>query len=326
MAADSSGGKMSFSSDTKKELSGIEPAKACCQLAEIAGFLRVAGSLRLAGGGNFDIVVTTESPAIARHYVKMIKAYFRTKAEIEIKQDQSPLRKGQRAHEYEIIIGHDDNSESILRETGILLVRQGSNYLTSGIYEDVVRKKCDRKAYLRGVFMGAGMVSDPAKSYHLEFSSSRQALAVDIKKLLGTFGVNAGISERRGKYVTYVKNSAAISEILAQIGADTQVLKYENARIRNEMVGDAVRMANCDNANTDRVLDASERQMAAIKKIRDAGKMDDLPPKLRETAELRLANPDASLSQLGEMSEPKLKKSGANNRLKKLESIASKIV
>ncbi|MGN0709319.1 MAG: DNA-binding protein WhiA [Anaerovoracaceae bacterium] len=313
---------MSFSSETKKELSGIEPEKKCCQLAEIAGFLRVAGSLRLAGGGHFDIMVTTDSPATARHYVKLIKEYFHTKADIAVMEENSPLRKG---HQYSIVITSDNNSESILRETGILMVKEGSNYLTSGIYSDVTRKKCDRKAYLRGLFMGAGSVSDPARSYHLEFVAQRMVLADDIRKLLGSFGIIAGVTERRGRFVTYVKNSEHISRVLALIGADSQVLKFENSRIRREMVGDAVRITNCDTANTDRIIDASERQLTAIRKIADAGRMGDLPEKLRETAELRLEHPEASLQQLGDMSEPKLKKSGINNRLKKLEKFASNI-
>ena len=43
---------MSFAAEVKNELARVEPEKKCCMLAEIAGFLRVAGSIGLAGGGH----------------------------------------------------------------------------------------------------------------------------------------------------------------------------------------------------------------------------------------------------------------------------------
>ena len=67
---------MSFSLDTKNELARIVPEKKCCMLAEIAGFMRIAGSIRLVGLGKFEIVMTTSNPAVARHYKTMIKTYF----------------------------------------------------------------------------------------------------------------------------------------------------------------------------------------------------------------------------------------------------------
>ena len=59
---------MSFATETKNELSRISPEKKCCMLAEIAGFMRFAGSIGLAGGGKFRIVMTTPNPAVVRHY------------------------------------------------------------------------------------------------------------------------------------------------------------------------------------------------------------------------------------------------------------------
>ena len=137
---------MSFSAETKNELARVEPEKKCCQLAEIAGFVRVSGSIRLAGGGKFKIVITTENPAAARHYKKLIKEYFQVDTELEIGESTS-LKKG---HTYMLTIGPEMRSEQKLRETGILLVREGNNYISDGIYEDLIKTKCCRKAYLRG--------------------------------------------------------------------------------------------------------------------------------------------------------------------------------
>ncbi len=313
---------MSFSTETKNELSRVEPEKKCCQLAEIAGFVRVAGSIRLVGGGKFKIVITTDNPAVARHYKKMIKEYFQVDTELEIGA-AAALKKG---HTYMLTIDPEMRSESILRETGILLVREGNNYISDGIYDDIVKTKCCRKSYVRGIFMGTGTVNDPEKSYHLEVVCSSEKLARDLKRLINTFeDLSAKIVERKGKYVVYMKNSQYISDTLAIMGAHSQVLKFEDTKIRKELVNETVRITNCDNANTDRALDASQRQIEAIHKIEDKVGLGRLPQKLAELAELRMNNPEASLTQLGEMMDPKLKKSGVNSRMKRIIDTADKL-
>lgn len=313
---------MSFSTETKNELSRVEPEKKCCQLAEIAGFLRVSGSIRLAGGGKFKIVITMDSPAVARHYKKLIKEYFQVDTELEIEEAQG-LKKG---YTYFLTIGPEMRSEQILRETGILLVREGNNYISDGIYDDLVRSKCCKKSYLRGMFMGSGTINNPNKSYNLEFVCHSKTLANDLRKVINSFvDLSAKVVERKGKYVVYMKNSEYISDTLAIMGAHTQLLEFENVRIKKGLVNDTVRILNCDNANTDRTLDASQRQMAAIQLIDKKMGLETLPEKLEITARLRIENPEANLTQLGEMMEPPMKKSGINNRFKKLEEIASKL-
>lgn len=313
---------MSFSTETKNELSRVEPPKKCCQLAEIAGFIRVSGSIRLAGGGKFKIVITTDNPAVARHYKKLIKEYFQVDTELEI-GEAAALKKG---HTYMLTIDPEMRSESILRETGILLVREGNNYISDGIYDDIVRTKCCRKAYMRGIFLGAGTVNDPEKSYHLEIVCGSENLARDLKRIINNFeDLSAKVVERKGKYVVYMKNSQYISDTLAIMGAHSQVLKFEDTKIKKELVNEATRITNCDNANTDRALDASQRQIEAIRRIEGHGELGTLPEKLRELALLRLNNPEASLTQLGEMMHPPLKKSGVNNRMKRILEAAERL-
>lgn len=310
---------MSFSAETKNELARIIPEKKCCQLAEIAGFLRIAGSLRLAGGGRFSIHCETDNPAACRHYKKLLKEYFKIDAEIEI-EEGGALRRG---HVYSLNIAPDMKSESILRETGILLVKQGSNYISDGIYQDIVRKKCDRKSYLRGAFMACGSVSDPAKEYHMDFTLDHEQLALDLRKLIGTFeDLEGRITTRKGKYVVYMKRAEYISDTLALMGADSQVLEFESVRVEKDVLKRTVRLTNCDNANADRTINAAEKQVQAIKKLRDSGKMGILSDKLIEVAELRIEHPEASLVELGEMMDPPLKKSGINNRLKRIMEAA----
>lgn len=313
---------MSFSSETKNELARILPEKKCCQLAEIAGFFRMTGSILLAGGGKFKIVISTENPAVARHYKRMIQEYFRIETELVIGQSPS-VKKG---YNYMITIDPNMHSDSILRETGILLVREGNNYISDGIYGGIVKSKCCRKAYLRGCFMGAGSITSPGKGYHLEYVCDSKTMAEDLKKLINTFvNMNAKISERKGKYVVYMKNSQHIRDMLAIMGAYNKVLEYDKIIIQKDLVNQATRLTNCDTANTDRTLDASQKQIEAINKIIKIGGLDSLTPKLRELAELRKNNPEASLTQLGEMMSPPLKKSGVNNRMKRIIDFAERL-
>lgn len=313
---------MSFSSETKNELARVEPEKKCDQLAEIAGFLRVSGSLRLSGRGKFTIVIATDNPAIARHYKRLIREYFQIDASLEVGGAEA-LKKG---HTYMLTISPEDRSESILRETGILLVREGNNFISDGIYEELIRRKCCKRAYMRGMFMGTGTVSDPEKSYHLEFVCESRTLANDLKKMINSFvDLSVKVVQRRNRWVVYMKNSQYISDMLALMGAHAQMLAFENVRVQKSVFNQTTRIMNCDNANTDRTLDASEKQIRAILRLKNAGQLPMMTEKLRELAELRLNNPEASLTQLGEMMDPKLGKSGVNNRMKRILSMAEKV-
>ncbi len=118
---------------------------------QISGFLRVSGSLRLVGGGKFKIVITTENPAVARHYKKLIKEYFQVDTELEIGEAPGP-KKG---HAYMLTIDPQMRSEQDTQGTRILSVREGNNYISDGIYSSLVKTKCCRKAYLRGDLYGS---------------------------------------------------------------------------------------------------------------------------------------------------------------------------
>lgn len=318
---------MSFASETKNELARIEPEKKCCQLAEISGFLRVAGSLRLVGGGKFRIVITTENPAIARHYKKLIQEYFGIETRLEIGEGTAVGKsRSSRHYAYSITIDPENLSEQILRETGILLIKEGNNYISDGIYSGIIKTKCCRKAYLRGLFMGTGTMSDPEKSYHLEFVCHSETLANDLKKMINSFvDLSAKVARRGNSYIVYMKKADYIRDTLAIMGASSQVFSMEETRIKKSMISDAKRIANCDTANLDRSVDAAMRQLDAIRKIEETRGLAWLPEKLQEVARLRVENPYISISALGDLCDPPLKKSGINNRLKKIEELAAKL-
>ena len=317
---------MSFASDTKNELAHIEPEKKCCMLAEIAGFIRVAGSIGLAGFGKFKIKITTENPAVARHYKKLIQDYFGIETTLEIGEGHGVGKSRSSKFSYSINIDHENLSEQILRECGILLIKEGNNYMSDGIYAGIIRTKCCKKAYLRGVFLASGTMSDPEKSYDLEFVLDSPTMANDLKKMINSFvDLSCKVVQRGKKHVVYMKKADYISDTLAIMGASNQVFSLEETRIKKEMVNSAKRMSNCDSANMDRSIEASMKQVEAIKKIDEIKGLDSLNDKLREVALLRLEHPDMSIAALGELCDPPLKKSGINNRLRRIEELAAKL-
>ena len=287
---------MSFASEVKKELARVETEKSCCQLAEIAGFMRVAADATLGRGGHFGLQVSTREPSIARHYKKLVKEYFSIDAELRITETD---RFG-KAKKYMLSVGGESGGEQILRETGMLMIKKGKNYLTDGIMDSLVKSKCCRRSYLRGIFLGAGTVSDPRKAYHWEVKCDSKELAQDLSKLIHTFrDLACKISIRRGKYVVYMKRSAYVADMLAIMEAHTHFLDMQSTFIEKELKEEVVRITNCDNANLDRALDAAHEQIKTIEGLKKNGKFEQLSPKLKEIAELRISNPEASLTQLG---------------------------
>ncbi|MFA5638562.1 MAG: DNA-binding protein WhiA [Anaerovoracaceae bacterium] len=310
---------MSFAADIKEELSHIEQGKKCCMLSEIAGFVRVAGSIRLIKGKMIP-VITLDNLEVAAHFQDIFKEYYGVLMEMEITRGPS----FQKGNIYIMTIeDKDDLGEKMLREMGILTVKEGFDTLTDGIYEGLLKTKCCRKAYLRGAFLGTGTVSNPEKGYHLEFVLNSEILAKDLAKLINSFvDLNAKTVKRKNKWIVYLKESEQIIDVLNIVGAHGHLLKYEEVRLKRELRSSANRLKNCDDANTDRIVEAAQRQIAAILCINELKGLIYLPDKLRQTALIRLENPDADLTQLGEKHVPVLKKSGVNHRLRKIEEIA----
>ena len=312
-------------------------------LAEVAGFLRASGSVRLAGG-SFAIVASTESAAVARHFKVLIESYFHNKVELGIGGSLRPGSQGKRGRNtYYINISPDEKSMQILRETGMILIREGDDYFSDGIYQPVVKSKCCKRSYLRGMFLSCGTMSDPRKGYHLEFVMDKEQSAMDLKKLIGSFDdLSASVARRGSNYVVYMKKAAYISDTLGIIGADSAMLEFESIRVNKGMHGEVMRIINCDNANVDRTLTAAEEQRSWLEAIAsaetgrepEAGELTDpmsdfwteglrhLPPQLKEAAYLRLYKPEASLTEIGESLTPPVGKAAISKRFAKLRTLA----
>lgn len=313
---------MSFASEAKNELARIMPEKKCCMLAEIAGFMRLAGSIKLVGGGRFEIMMTTQNAAVARHYKTLIKNYFSIDTSVGVGEGSAP-RKG---NSYVLSIGPENLSEQILRETGILMVKEGMNVISDGIYDGLIKSKCCRKAYLRGAFLAAGTINNPEKEYHFEITIGTEKLAKEMRRVINSFAdISAKIVARKKGYGVYLKKGEQVRDTLGIMGASSQFLNFDNVMMIKGLKAESYRASNLIDANIDKSINASEKQIGWIKKIQEKRGLDFLSPKLREAAELRLQYPEIGIAELGQMMKPPLSKSGINNRLKRIENIAKEL-
>ncbi len=180
-------------------------------------------------------------------------------------------------------------------------------------------------AFLAGAFLSCGSITEPIKEYHLEFAVPYPELAKDLMELLVSVGVNSKYAERKNTYVIYLKDSEAIEDLLTLMGATMSSIDLMNVKIYKDVRNKANRIANCDAANIERTLRASEKQIEDIEYIISTEGLDSLTPELRNMAEIRLENPDVSLKELGDMLDKPVGRSGANHRLKKLSEIAESI-
>ncbi|MFZ5945730.1 MAG: DNA-binding protein WhiA [Bacillota bacterium] len=309
---------MSFSEKTKNELARVIPESRCCQLAELAGLVRMDGTILISTNNQIGLELNTENAAVARKVLKLAKLVFNVETEIRVKR-KNRLKKN---NIYLIRIPPHNKVREILNTLGIAQEGLLINPQVSAI---VTKKKCCRRSYIRGVFLGAGSVNDPENAYHLEIITSSLEYAESLVNLIGKFDLEPKISFRKNWYVVYLKESEQIVTFLNIIEAHTALLNFESTRIQKDLRNKVNRLVNCETANLNKTINAAFRQKESIELIASTLGLRQLPPALRQVAELRLEHPDISLKELGEMMEPKLGKSGINHRIRKLEKLADSI-
>ena len=183
----------------------------------------------------------------------------------------------------------------------------------------------EAKAIVRGSFMGAGSISNPKSKYHLEIVFQDEGNASKVNHILNHFNINSKVLQRAKNYIVYIKDGEEISNLLAFIGANSSVLKFEENRVIRDVRNNVNRIVNCETANLNKVIQTAVKQIEDIKLIKKNNKFKDLKEGERELAELRLKNPEASLNELGKMLEKPISKSGVNHRMKAVENMAEDI-
>lgn len=311
---------MSFSSKVKREICHYADMPYEEALAELSAIMKVSGTLAF-NGRKLSFRITTENPALARLTFTLLKEHFSIHSRLMVKKSNS-LKKN---NIYMVLITEDMGVKTLLDKTGILRNIDGVMSLDYTIDQSMVKEESAAKAYIRGSFLGGASISNPEKTYHLEFVTHREEYAIDLSKLINRFGLNSKVIQRKNAYIVYLKEGEQIVDLLNIIGAHSSLLELENIRIVKEMRNNVNRLVNCETANLSKTVNAAVRQVESIKLIRDSIGLGRLPDNLREIAELRLQYPDESLKELGEMLEPPVGKSGVNHRLRKIEKIAGEL-
>ncbi|HEY8341641.1 MAG TPA: DNA-binding protein WhiA [Calditerricola sp.] len=306
---------MSFAQETKRELTLLE-APPCCKKAELAAMVRMNGTVQF-GRGRFILDVSTENAAIARRMFTLLKQVFGVPTELLVRRKMR-LKKNN-----VYVVRIPQHAREVLRELGIMT---DDVTFVRGISKGLVKKKCCKRAYLRGAFLAGGSVNHPeASSYHLEIFNAYPEHCQELADLANQFRLNARCIERKKGYILYLKESEKIAEFLNIIGAHQALLYFEDVRIFKDMRNSVNRVQNCELANLNKTVNAAMRQIENIRYIEKTIGLDQLPPKLREVAELRLQHPDVNLKELGELLPGKVSKSGINHRLRKINEIAEKL-
>ena len=208
---------------------------------------------------------------------------------------------------------------------------QGKNYIVTFNKELInldgipIESTDEKRAVIRGAFMGGGLINNPNNKYHLEIAFNSEDAKNNVQNIMLEFGIESKNLERKKGYCLYIKEGEIISNFLAVIGANTAVVRYEEIRVLKDKRNNINRIVNCETANLNKTIGASILQVQAINKIKQKNKFEELPENLREIAELRLQHPDANLIELGQMLTNPIGKSGTNHRLNKLLQIAKEL-
>ena len=279
-------------------MAGLLPARPCCQLSELLGIYYGSRGRLLGSSRGRSAYFSLLRNAVARTVVRLGRAVGRMEAKYQAVKTRKRMS-------FFIELSLPDDLVSAFTRPPVQAMPDAA---------------CDRKAMLRGLFLGCGSVNAPNTRYHLEFVAPTASWASAIARLCESAGVKAGIVERSGQSVVYVKDGDSVVRLLSLMGSSRAVMEFENVRVVRQVSGEVNRRLNFETANIGKTVGSGLRQAAAIEQLEAEGKIDHLPPALREMAKWRSANPELNLSELaGKM---KLSKSAVNHRLRRLQQLA----
>ncbi len=293
---------MSYSTVAKNELCQIRPESDCCALAEAYGLLLYS---RLLSEGHDSYATETKEIAMLMGET--------TASVCGVYTDVITLPKSNsNGHRYIVKIPNAEQKKLICSRF-------------AGTNGGILDKECCVAAFLRGVFIVCGTVTEPSRDYHMEFLAGSERRCEILSDTLGRIGLHGNKLQRGDRWLFYIKGADDIISLMKKMGSMYSVQSIEQTKNVRDFRNNANRLVNCDQANIDRTLSASAQQCAAIRRLIQKCGYIGIPPELREIARLRLENPEMTLRELSEsLSEP-ITRSGVNHRLKKLIELADEI-
>jgi len=280
---------MSFSSEIKQELAGAVPKSQCCRRAAADGIWKFAelsgrvGKLCFSDGGDISAFVISVTET----------GYGRERCIITKKGEKRIEMRGKFSFDLDLSHAFDEKCPSCAA------------------------------VFFKGAFLSHGRITSPEDGYLLEFSFDTSETAERFLSVADEHVPGGKIFCRRGKYVVYYKDSGAIEDFTAILGANRAAFDIMNTKIEKQLLNDANRYSNCSAANLKRAVSNAGKQIDAIKRLEETGRLSHLSPELIYTAKLRLEHPELTLYELSKLTNPPVSKSGLNHRLTKILEYAS---
>ncbi|MDE6506091.1 MAG: DNA-binding protein WhiA [Eubacterium sp.] len=296
---------MSFSMQVKDELVKTEYEAACCKKSLLYGMC-IFGKSFSAG----SVSLQTENEHVAELYANLLKELFNI---------NYTVKKSPKGRNITVCVAEKSDAAKLFKSFG----HEGAGSLKIN-HSNFDCESCV-KAFTAGAFLSCGTISTPEKDYHLEFTVPYLNLSKSLMTLIEEMELKPKYTYRHGYNIVYFKESESIEDCLYLMGASDAMFEMMNVKIVKDFRNMANRKANCETANITRMVNAVAGQIQAIDKIWNKKGKEYLPENLETLAELRYENPDLSLSELAQMCNPSLSRSGVNHRLKRIIDIAAEL-
>ena len=320
---------MSFATKAKLEVLKENIENDCCSIAFLSAIIKCSGELSISSNHQIKVEIFTEIPELFDKIKHIIEQYYGKVCEMSMMENTNISRSSR----YKITLPYDI-TDQLLKDLGIMSIDQdGMLAIENGIADFLIMDDCCKRSYVKGAFVACATSNiviknynnDRGSGYHLAFVFNFDKIAEDFLKLLSNFDITAKITTRKNSPIVYIKEYQLICDTLALVGANKAVLDLQNEAAIRELRNNVNRQNNCLNANLNKTVQASVKQLNAIKNIQDNMGLESLSENLMELALLRLANPEATLEELRQLSTQKLTKSGVNHRFAKIIEISDNI-
>jgi cell division protein WhiA len=300
---------MSLSEDLRDELAHVAVNRRCCRLAELSSLFHAAGAWHLHGHGELSVHLDLASGAAARRAFALLR-------DLGVRSEIRTYRRHafDQATRYQLHVEVDERARAVLREAGVLSASGGPLERPP---KHVVGRSCCRAAYLRGALLGAASLSGP-RNAQLELRATGPEGARALANLAAAEGLALQVRDRGRYAVASAKGGETIADLLALAGAGETAMRLDEHAVVAATRAHANRLANADEANVKRTVEAAQAQLEAIKGL-DLGR---LPRKLQEIAALRIRHPSHSLGDLAAQCDPPITKAAAHHRMAALRDLA----
>ncbi len=303
---------MSFTENVKNELARLVRPTLAERRAELLALLRMSGSAVTGRSGAWGVEFSTGSSAVARRVLVSLKKDFGLVPSVMVRQGRRLRKK----NVYTLAVPPSREGSEFLLSIGFLP-------MTGMDDADRCAAPEEKRAYLAGAFLGGGSISRPQSDYHLEMVTQSYRFAEEIREVMHAFRMAPRLTDRKNDYIVYIKDGDEASSFLQITGASQSYLEFENVRVMKDMRNQVNRQVNCETANLQKSVNAAVRQMHQIRAVR--AHFDDqlLPKTVRETMELRMAYPNATLAELSALCG--VSKSGLAHRFQKIKALADSL-